>query len=167
MVVVLHVFNRKATGIRPGRPGVERASDTRKQTRSLKAHRWPEMISIDIDKVHGKARNIRVYIASQYTIGDPQENVDRQINMASTLLDRGFYPFAPLLCHYIDQKHPKSYETWIDQDNVWLLQCNAVLRLPGPSKGADAEVELAKSNNMPVFYNLEDLICHYSLHKGV
>lgn len=112
--------------------------------------------SINIDSVH-KERVVRVYIASPYTLGDQQENVDRKINMTAYLIDNGFFPFAPLLCHYIDQKHPKAYETWINWCNVWLPQCNAVLKLPGASKGADLEVELAISKNIPVFYDVEDL----------
>jgi len=38
------------------------------------------------------------------------------------------------------------------------LKCNAVLRLPGESKGADAEVALAEENGIDVFYSIEDLI---------
>jgi hypothetical protein len=33
-----------------------------------------------------------------------------------------------------------------------------LLRLPGESSGADAEVEYAKAHNIPVFYNKADLI---------
>lgn len=116
---------------------------------------------IDIDKVHGKERNVFVYLASPYTIGDPVENVNRQIDMSAFLLDRGFIPFAPLLCHYIDQKHPRSYETWVAYDNLWLLKCDAVLRLPGESKGADAEVDLAIRNNIDVFFDVNDLFAVY------
>lgn len=117
--------------------------------------------SIDIDKVHGKNRRITVYLASQYTIGDPIENVERQILAGSYLMDEGFFPFMPLLFHHVHEVRPRSYESWCEQDNMWVLKCDALLRLPGPSKGADAEVELAKANNIPVFYSLEDLICQY------
>jgi hypothetical protein len=121
------------------------------------------MQSIDIDKVHGTNRVIRVYIASPFTIGNMFDNVCRSIDVASLLMDKGFYPFMPLLGYYVDLKHPKSYEYWCEYDNVWLLQCSAVLRLPGLSKGADAEVELARQHNIPVFKSMEDLCRHY--HK--
>jgi hypothetical protein len=116
---------------------------------------------INIDSVR-KERIVRVYLASPYTIGNQQDNVDCQINMAAYLLDRGFFPFAPLLCHYIDQKHPRDYDVWLKWCIAWLPQCNAVLRLPGHSRGADLEVELAISKNIPVFHIVGDLICHFT-----
>ena len=39
-----------------------------------------------------------------------------------------------------------------------LLQlCDAVLRLPGQSKGADNDVRLATERGIPVYYNLDDV----------
>lgn len=38
-----------------------------------------------------------------------------------------------------------------------LAQCDAVLRLAGPSKGADEDVRLAQERGMPVYYRLEDV----------
>lgn len=35
--------------------------------------------------------------------------------------------------------------------------CDAVLRLPGESKGADNDVRLAKERGIPVYYRLEDV----------
>jgi hypothetical protein len=39
-----------------------------------------------------------------------------------------------------------------------ILTCDAVLRLPGESKGADGDVRIAKQNNIPVYYELADLL---------
>jgi len=38
-----------------------------------------------------------------------------------------------------------------------LTKCDAVLRLPGASKGADDDVQLAKEMGLPVYYRLEDV----------
>ena len=38
-----------------------------------------------------------------------------------------------------------------------LERCDAVLRLPGESTGADQDVALAKSRNLPVYYHLADV----------
>lgn len=39
-----------------------------------------------------------------------------------------------------------------------LLQlCDAVLRLPGASKGADKDVQLARERGIPVYYRIEDV----------
>ena len=38
-----------------------------------------------------------------------------------------------------------------------LAQCDAVLRLPGASQGADEDVRLAQARGLPVYYRLEDV----------
>ncbi|MFD2055662.1 DUF4406 domain-containing protein [Mesorhizobium calcicola] len=38
-----------------------------------------------------------------------------------------------------------------------LERCDAVLRLPGESKGADNDVRLARERGIPVYYRLEDV----------
>jgi len=43
----------------------------------------------------------------------------------------------------------------MELDKQFLPQCSAVLRLPGESAGADAEVEFAMALNIPVFDNIE------------
>jgi len=101
---------------------------------------------------------IRVYIASPYTIGDVAVNVKKQLDTANILIDHGFAPFVPLYSHFQHMAHPQPYEKWTELDNVWLLQCQAVLRLPGESKGADAEVALATQNNIPIFYDIMSLL---------
>ena len=44
-----------------------------------------------------------------------------------------------------------------------MLMCDAVLRLPGESKGADNEVRVAKANKIPVFYSI-DALTQYKNH---
>jgi hypothetical protein len=39
-----------------------------------------------------------------------------------------------------------------------LTKCDAVLRLPGESKGADQDVRIAKERGLKVFYSLEEII---------
>lgn len=36
-------------------------------------------------------------------------------------------------------------------------RCDAILRLPGESKGADNDVRLAKERGIPVYYNVDEL----------
>jgi len=38
-----------------------------------------------------------------------------------------------------------------------LARCDAVLRLPGESKGADNDVRLALERGLPVYYRIEDV----------
>lgn len=98
-----------------------------------------------------------VYIASPYTKGDVAVNVKAQIDCADELITLGFAPFVPLYSHFQHMQHPRPYEDWTRLDNEWVLRCDCLLRLEGESSGADAEVELAVKNNIPVFYSIGEL----------
>jgi hypothetical protein len=50
---------------------------------------------------------------------------------------------------YDDVLHPTAHRL--------LEKCDAVLRLPGDSKGADNDVRLATELGIPVYYRLEDI----------
>jgi len=101
---------------------------------------------------------IKIYIASPYTKGDVAVNVKRQLDAADELIELGFAPFVPLYYHFQHMFSPKPYETWTKLDNEWIQQCDALLRLKGESKGADAEVKLAEELGIPVFYNILGLV---------
>lgn len=100
---------------------------------------------------------IKIYIASPYTKGDVAINVKTSIDMYNILLKKGFAPFCPLYSHFQHMFHPQSWETWMELDLEWVAVCDCLLRLPGESKGADIEIEFAKKNNIPVFYDLKSL----------
>ncbi len=100
---------------------------------------------------------ITVYIASPYTKGDVALNVRAQIDCAKKLRDLGYNPFVPLLTHFEHIVHPRPYGDWLEYDIQWMLKCDCLLRLPGDSKGADKEVEVAYSHNKPVFYSIEEV----------
>lgn len=100
-----------------------------------------------------------VYIASPYTKpeGKQLQNTEKSFDVASELIDLGFIPYAPLWSHYLHERHPKNWETWMELDLYWLEKCDCLLRLPGESKGADIEVEHAHEKGIPVFYEIDDL----------
>jgi hypothetical protein len=100
---------------------------------------------------------IRVYIAGP--IGKPKgrhQRVITAINYAEQLvaLDPRVAPFIPHLMFYWDVTHPGThdYEWWMRFDGTWIDACQAILRIPGESPGADREVAYAKRYNIiPVF----------------
>lgn len=100
---------------------------------------------------------IVVYIASPYTLGNVAVNVKMQIDIADNLVELGYCPIAPLLNHFQHLVHPRPYEDWVKIDNELVLRSDVILRLNGESKGADAEVELAKKHNIPVVYSIQEL----------
>ena len=104
---------------------------------------------------------IKVYIASAYTIGNTAANVARQMRVANQLIRLGFAPYVPLLNHFQDIYYKQDEETWMQLDFVWVKSCHCVLRLGGESPGADREVELAKENNIPVFYSMDELMVYW------
>ena len=100
---------------------------------------------------------LRIYIASPYTIGDVAVNVRRVLLVANELMDKGHAPYVPHLSHFQHLVAPRPYQDWLDLDFEWLKVCDCVLRLEGESKGADQEVELAKSLGIKIVYNIEDI----------
>ncbi len=98
----------------------------------------------------------KIYIAGPYT-SDPIKNVSKAIDVAEELFNKGYAPFIPHLAHLWEAIYPKKYEDWIEYNYNWFMCCDAVLRFPGDSPGADTEVGWAKINGIPVFYSIEEL----------
>jgi hypothetical protein len=99
----------------------------------------------------------RVYIASPYSLGDVEVNVRASMDIWDQLLTAGYIPFCPLWSHQQHAYRPRPYEDWLAYDFEWVAVCHAVLRLPGDSRGADAEVSLARSLGLPVFGSIPAL----------
>ena len=85
----------------------------------------------------------RIYVAGP--IGeDPAVWDARQaqaLDVAQMLRDARFAPFVPHLYLAWHRRYPRK--DWLDLDLAWLAACDGVLRLPGPSDGADEEVRTA------------------------
>jgi len=105
----------------------------------------------------GKRRRTRVYVAGPYTKGDVAVNVREAVGASNELLKLGYAPYCPHLTHFWHMLFPGEYRTWTDLDNEWVACCDAMLRIPGESGGADDEVEVAKSLGIPVFFSVEEL----------
>jgi hypothetical protein len=101
-----------------------------------------------------------VYIAGPYSRIDPVENTHRTIKVADELLASGLV--TPVVPHPLTMTwhlvSPKEYQTWLDYDLEVLARCDAVLRLPGESTGADGEERFAAGRGIPVFHNAQRLL---------
>jgi hypothetical protein len=106
-----------------------------------------------------------VYIASPYTKGDVAVNVRASLKVADELANLGYLPIAPLLSHFWHLMFPHPYEFWTELDLEWILHCDCLLRLPGESRGADKEVGFAAMHNLPVYYDLIELVLNQSAEK--
>ena len=100
-----------------------------------------------------------IYVAGPYSVPDPVANTYRIVKIADELLAAGFVPIVPHLSLAWHLISPKPYETWIAYDRQLLLRCDAVLRVPGQSTGATAEVEFAAELGIPVIHPRSALPC--------
>lgn len=101
---------------------------------------------------------MKVYVAGPYTLGDVAVNVRNAIAAGVELLDAGHTPFIPHLCHFIHMQAPRPYETWIRYDLEFLPSCDALVRLPGQSAGADGEVIEARKLGLAVYDSVGALL---------
>ena len=102
----------------------------------------------------------RVYVAGPISHGDPGANCQRAIKVGFVLMDLGYAPFVPHYSYFVDIESTQGkgrYEQWIAIDFSYISTCHALLRLPGPSGGADREVAFAHEIGVPVFDSIKAL----------
>lgn len=102
--------------------------------------------------------SIRVFVSAPYSDGDTAVNVRAAIDAADKLLENGFTPFLPHLFHFWHLIHPHDREEWMKLDMAWLRQCEALIRLPGNSPGADVEEQQAKRWGIPVYGSVTEFL---------
>lgn len=105
----------------------------------------------------------KIFISGPYTKGDIAVNVKNAMDVANQLIESFYAPYCPHLTHFLHMNNPQPYEKWLELDSMFLLVCDAVLRIPGESNGADLEVKLALINNIPVYYSFEELAAANSI----
>lgn len=99
-----------------------------------------------------------MYVAGPLTQGDPMENALRAMAAGDRCKRAGLAPYVPHLSLFWDEACPDSYENWMLLDFEWLGACDVLLRLPGPSSGADREVALAEKMGITVYYDLDFML---------
>jgi hypothetical protein len=85
-----------------------------------------------------------LYLAGPYTRPDPIVNTNAAIRLATKLFERHlFIPHVPHLTLLWHMVTPRPIDFWYLLDTHHLSICQAVMRLPGDSTGADREMEAA------------------------
>jgi hypothetical protein len=117
----------------------------------------------------------RVYIAGPITKGDMAHNVGQATRAFHALARAGLAPFCPHWSVYsggplvsatggapyaLAEALPTgtTHDDWMGVDLPWVSVADAVLRLPGPSEGADKEMSCAYALGIPVFFRPSDVI---------
>lgn len=98
-----------------------------------------------------------VYVAGPYSQGDTKANLRAALEASNSALAANLVPYVPHLSYYWHAISPKPYDAWCKFDMMWLQKCDALIRLPGESRGADAEVAEAKRLGIPVVESVEAL----------
>ena len=93
-----------------------------------------------------------VYVAGPLTKGGEGHNIRRAVIVGAALRRLGYVPFVPHTSWLWDVVAPADYEVWINWCICWVCKCDAVVRIPGESPGADREVEAARAIGLPVAY---------------
>lgn len=100
---------------------------------------------------------VRVYIAGPYSHPDPVTNTAEAIAAGNALSALGFYPYIPHLSLFWHLLHPHEIGFWYKHDLAWLEVCDALLRLPGASTGADGEEARAHELGIPVYRTILEI----------
>jgi nucleoside 2-deoxyribosyltransferase len=112
-------------------------------------------------------RHPRIYLAGP--IGhDPMKTARNSLDAimyAEQLALLGANVFVPHMTLPWQQIYPKSYEQMMTYDFEWIDVCDAIVRFPGDSPGAEREVAYAKTIDIPVFTigtgpSVSDAVCH-------
>lgn len=103
----------------------------------------------------------KIYIAGPLTTGCAPVNVRVAMDAHLTLAAHGYAPFCPHFSWFVDPVGEQlPYESWMEIDFAFVTVCDAVLRLPGESPGADREVRLATELGIPVYHSLDELLAN-------
>lgn len=110
-----------------------------------------------MDTAHSRLRTT-CYISGPLTSsGKPEENLAAAVEAHKELTRLGYSSLCPHLTWHIDPHGETPHEVWMEIDTPWVLASDCLLRLPGESRGADHEVQVAKEAGIPVFDTLDDL----------
>ena len=98
-----------------------------------------------------------LYLAGPYTRPDPIVNVNGACRVATIIIEQTeWVPMVPHLTMLWHAITPRSIGFWYALDLIHLAHCDAIVRLPGASIGADHEMGHAESIGLTVvsFYDL-------------
>lgn len=99
-----------------------------------------------------------VYIAGPISKGDPFANVRTAVQIGEKLRRRGIVPIIPhLSALWAMIGSEATYEDWLELDFELISRCDAVLRIPGESPGADREVMYALDLGKPIYLDWKDV----------
>jgi hypothetical protein len=97
-----------------------------------------------------------VYVAGPHEKPDMCVNTHNALLAANRIYDL-CTPVVPHLSHFWHTMSPKPWDVWMRFDLDYLRRCDALLRLPGASRGAEIEESAANMWGIPVFHTIPSL----------
>ncbi len=110
---------------------------------------------------------MRVYVAGPMSWGNVPLNIQKGIEAGTQLIQAGHAPFVPHQSHLWALMIPEgtvTHEDWLEYDREWLLLCQAMIRIPGKSRGADQEERWARRHGIPIYGSVEEFLD--GVHRG-
>jgi len=92
------------------------------------------------------------------TLEERTANVEASYDPHLYLTQHGVSVINPMLTHFVDPTGVLDHATWLSSDYEIIAKCDCLLRLPGESSGADAEVEFAQRKGIPVYYSVDSVL---------
>ena len=109
-----------------------------------------------------------IYVAGPYTKDDPVINTRLAILAGTEIYRMGAFPVIPHLTLLVHMIEPQELEFWYEYDMNQLARCDAAVRLPGPSTGADEEMRVANEVlQIPIFHLGNEPFTVVSLHDMI
>lgn len=99
-------------------------------------------------------RRLRVYVAGPISQGDMFENITSAIRCGKRMVKDGLAPYIPHFDSYMFPGDDISWNAFLEWDLEWMALAEAVYLLPGPSRGAELEVDKAQALGIPVFFGV-------------
>lgn len=117
------------------------------------------MINSYMASQHNRISRKRIFIAGPVTgSGEVIENMERAADAATELIDLGYSIYCPHSHGFhLDPACRLKHKTWLEISLAWLPYCDAVLRLPGASGGADQECRAAFDRGIPIYKSIQEL----------
>lgn len=81
--------------------------------------------------------------------------VAETLRVADELIALGLCPLNPLFFHFQNLAFPRGRATWLRLSLELVRRSDIILRLPGPSAGADYEILYGRDLGIPVVYSLD------------
>lgn len=118
-------------------------------------------------------RKKRVYVAGAYSadnVLDVLRNMNRGIRLSSKVFMLGYAPFCPWLDYQfalnarLDEGEDVTLENYYGYSMAWLEASDAVLVVPEKhetSKGTQAEIKRANELEIPVFFDINDMVDYF------